>query len=143
MLTDQGIIEGEAFAVMRKRAALAPDVLVFADHLVKHATPLAPVDERQSVRDLRHRGLADAVVVDGIETGKAVDPERLRVVRETLPDAPLVIGSGLTAENADAYGDADAAIAGTSIKTRGEVDAPVDADRVARLRDAFKRRGGP
>ena len=42
------------------RAALAPDVLIFADHMVKHAVPLAAIDEVQSAKDLRHRGLADA-----------------------------------------------------------------------------------
>jgi len=142
MLTDQGIIEGDAANTMRRRAALAPHLLVFADHLVKHAVPLAPVDARQSVRDLRLRGLADAIVVDGVETGIAVDPERLRTVREALPQAPLIIGSGLTPENADAYGDADAAIAGTSLKAGADVGAPVEAGRVGRLAEAFKRRGG-
>jgi len=142
MLTDQGIIEGEAYDVMRRRGRLAPETFVFADHLVKHAVPLVAMDETSSVRDLRHRGLADAIVVDGTETGKPVDPERLRRVRAALPDAPIVIGSGLTAENADAYGDADAAIAGTSLKVNGDVAAPVDAGRVARLSEAFKRRGG-
>ena len=61
MLTDQGIIEGDAYATLRKRASLAPNVLIFADHLVKHATPLAEVDPIQSARDLRLRGLADAL----------------------------------------------------------------------------------
>src|SRR5436190_1717258 len=53
MVTDQGIIEGEAYATMRKRDALAPALLVFADHLVKHATPLGAVDVVQSAKDLR------------------------------------------------------------------------------------------
>ena len=64
MLTDQGIIEGDAHETLRKRASLARDVLLFADHLVKHATPLAEVDPLQSVRDLRLRGLADAIIVN-------------------------------------------------------------------------------
>src|SRR5919112_5093978 len=72
-VTDQGIIEGDAYATLRKRAALAPDVLIFADSLVKHATPLGDV----SPKDLRERGLADAVIVTGSETGAAADPARL------------------------------------------------------------------
>src|SRR5881227_4051911 len=44
MVADQGIIEGEAAATMRRRTALCPDVFVFADHMVKHAVPLAAVD---------------------------------------------------------------------------------------------------
>jgi uncharacterized protein len=139
-VADQGILEGEAAETMRLRAALCPHVLVFADHMVKHAAPLGVVDEVQSARDLRLRALADAIVVSGAETGAPADPARLRRMREAMPDVPLVVGSGLTAENAARYADADAAIAGTSVKRDGAVDAPVDRERVARLVAAFRPR---
>jgi len=129
-VTDQGIIEGDAYATLRKRAALAPDVLIFADHLVKHATPMGEA----SAKDLRLRGLADAIIVTGTETGAAADPSRLRELREMV-DAPLLIGSGLTAENAEEFADADGAIVGTSIKTDGRVDAA----KVEAVVRAFKR----
>ncbi len=122
MLTDQGIIEGDAYTTLRKRASLAPDVSIFADHLVKHATPLAKVDPVQSARDLRLRGLADAIIVTGAETGAAADPARLRTLRDAV-DAPLLLGSGLTTENAHLFADADGAIVGTSIQRDGSVDA--------------------
>jgi uncharacterized protein len=131
MVTDQGIIEGDAYATLRKRAALAPDVLIFADYLVKHATPLGEV----SAKDLRLRGLADALIVTGTETGAAADPSRVAELRE-LVDAPILIGSGLTAENASRYADADGAIVGTSVKTEGAVDA----NRVAAVVRAFRGR---
>ena len=135
MVTDQGIIEGDAYATLRKRAALAPDLLIFADYLVKHATPLGEV----SADDLRHRGLADAIIVTGAATGSPADPARLTALREVLPDAPLILGSGLTAENASSFAEADAAIVGTSIKRGGAVDAPVDPARVETIVRAFKR----
>lgn len=139
MLTDQGIIEGQADAVARHRAALRCDAGIFGDYLVKHAAPIAPYDDLQLARDLRHRGLADAIVVSGRETGHAADPSRLRVVREAV-DAPIVIGSGLTAENAREYSAlADGAIVGTAAKVRGEVDAPVDRGRLAAIVERFKR----
>jgi membrane complex biogenesis BtpA family protein len=134
-VTDQGIIEGDAYATLRKRAALAPHVLIFADHLVKHATPLGET----SPKDHRLRGLADAIIVTGSETGAAADPSRLRELR-TLVDAPLLVGSGLTAENADQFADADGAdadgaIVGTSIKTADRVDVA----KVEAVVRAFKR----
>jgi len=132
MLTDQGIIEGDAYTTLRKRAALAPHVLIFADYLVKHATPLGEI----SPKDLRERGLADAIIVTGAATGVAADPSQLRMLRETV-DAPLILGSGLTAENASQFADADAAIVGTSIKVEGRVD-PSRVESVVR---AFKRAG--
>jgi len=141
MLTDQGIIEGRAAETLRLRARLAPHVLVFADHRVKHAAPLAEVDEEQAAKDLRQRGLADAVIVSGRETGAAPDAARFARVRAAV-DGPLLVGSGLSEANAGTFADADGAIAGTSIKRDGRVDAPVDAARVARLVAAFRSRGG-
>lgn len=129
-VTDQGVIEGDAYATLRKRAALAPEVLIFADYLVKHAVPLG----EPSPKDLRLRGLADALIVSGSETGAPADPARLAFLREAVPDAPLLIGSGLAVENAGSF-EADGAIVGTSVK----VDGRVDADRVERLVRAFGR----
>ncbi|MGZ7041161.1 MAG: BtpA/SgcQ family protein, partial [Thermoanaerobaculia bacterium] len=126
MLTDQGVIEGRAAETLRLRARLAPGVAIFADHLVKHAVPLAAIDPVQSAKDLRLRGLADAIIVTGAETGSAPDAERLRSIREEI-DAPLVVGSGLTQENAAAFREADAGIVGTAIKREGDIDQPVDA----------------
>jgi membrane complex biogenesis BtpA family protein len=139
MLTDQGIIEGCAAETLRKRAALAPDVLIFADHMVKHAMPMVAIDEAQAAKDLRHRGLADAVIVSGAETGAEPDRGSFARVREALSDTPILIGSGLTESNAGTFADADGAIVGTSIKIDGRVDAPVDIDRVKRLIAAVKR----
>jgi membrane complex biogenesis BtpA family protein len=139
MLTDQGIIEGRAAKTLRKRAAIAPDVLIFADHMVKHAVPMVGLDEAQAAKDLRYRGLADGIIVSGLETGSEPDRGSFLLVREALVDAPILIGSGLTEANAGTFAGADGAIVGTSIKIGGRVEAPVDPDRVARLAAAFKR----
>ena len=128
-VTDQGIIEGDAYATLRKRAVLVPDVLIFADHLVKHATPMGEV----SAKDLRLRGLADALVVTGSETGAAADPATLRALRGEV-DAPLLVGSGVTADNAAQFADADGAIVGTSLKKDGRVDR----EKVSALARAWK-----
>ena len=138
MATDQGIIEGEAADTLRHRASFAPNVMIFADHMVKHATPLGPVDEVQMARDLRERGMADAVIVSGRETGAAADIARLMNTRTAI-DAPILVGSGLTSENAIAYADADGAIFGTSVKRDGNVEMPVDPVRVERVVRAFKQ----
>ncbi|HEY0158606.1 MAG TPA: BtpA/SgcQ family protein [Thermoanaerobaculia bacterium] len=128
-VTDQGIVEGDAYATLRRRATLAPDVLLFADYLVKHATPMGET----SAKDLRERGLADAIIITGSETGAAADPARLHALRDL--DAPLLLGSGLTADNAATFSGADGAIVGTSLKTNGVVDAK----RVEAVVRAFKR----
>lgn len=138
MASDQGLIEGEAGDTLRHRAAFAPGVMIFADHLVKHATPIAEVDELQMARDLRERGLADAVIISGRETGAPADVRRLAATRQAI-DAPILVGSGLTGENAADYAGADGAIVGTSVKREGQIEGPVDPMRVERIVRAFKQ----
>ncbi|MEO8217720.1 MAG: BtpA/SgcQ family protein [Acidobacteriota bacterium] len=138
MVTDQGVIAGEADRILRMRANLGADVAIFADHMVKHAVPLAPVDPAQSARDLRQRGLADVLVASGPRTGSPPEIEHLRALRE-LTEAPIVLGSGVNEANAASFASsADGAIVGTSVKIGGIVDQPVDSDRVRRVVDRFK-----
>ena len=141
MLTDQGIIEGRAAETLRLRASLAPGVAIFADHLVKHAVPLAALDPVQSAKDLRLRGLADALIVTGAETGAAPDAGKLQLLREAV-DAPLLVGSGLSAANAEAFADADGAIVGTAIKRDADVDQPVSVERLREIAARFRAPGG-
>lgn len=141
MLTDQGIIEGRAAETLRLRASLAPHVAIFADHLVKHAVPLAAFDPIQSAKDLRLRGLADALIVTGAETGAAPEAAKLARLRGAV-DAPLLIGSGLSAANAEAFVDADGAIVGTAIKRDADVDRPVAIERLREIAARFKAPGG-
>jgi len=138
--TDQGILEGRAHETLRERARLAPGVAILADAHVKHATPLGRETLGEAVRELLQRALADAVVVSGRETGSPPSPADLREAREASLGAPILVGSGLTAENAeDLLPLVDGAIVGTSIETDGRTAEPVDPARVARLRTIFDR----
>ena len=126
-LTDQGVIQGRAAETMRLRRVLAPEVAVWADLRVKHAAPLAERPLADEVGDLRSRGRADALIVSGAATGAAADPARLAAARDALPDGPLLVGSGATAENVSDFALADGFIVGTSLKT----DDHIDRERVA------------
>lgn len=137
MVTDQGIIEGDAAETLRQRERLGSNIAIFADHLVKHAAPLAPVDDVQSAKDLRIRGLADALIISGAATGAPSDPGRLTRIRQAV-DAPVLVGSGLTADKATSFADADGAIVGTAFKREGRVEAAVEPERVERLIRAFR-----
>jgi uncharacterized protein len=133
-VTDQGVIEGEAAATLRYRSALGSAVEIWADVLVKHAAPLAPLDAETATHDCLDRGLADAVIVSGSATGAPVDVELLRRVRAAAGDKPVVIGSGLTLHNAPTMlAHADAAIVGTWLKRDGLVRNPVDLSRAKQL----------
>jgi membrane complex biogenesis protein, BtpA family len=135
MITDQGLIEGQAFETMRLIESLAPGTAVFADVLVKHAAPLGALSIEIAARDTVERGLASAVVVSGTGTGEQTDPEDVRRVRKACPDTPILLGSGVSTTNVDAYlGIANGFIVGTSVKRAGKLANPVDARRVHKLR---------
>jgi len=71
-VTDQGVLEGRAHETLRLREALDADVAVWADVDVKHSAPLGEASVAGELRDVRERGLADAVVVSGPATGESV-----------------------------------------------------------------------
>jgi uncharacterized protein len=131
MVTDQGIIEGDAYGTIRYRERICPDAQIFADVHVKHAVPLGDLPIEISARDTLERGLADALIVSGTGTGEAADVSDLERVRQACPRAKILMGSGVTADNLGNYSQADGFIVGTSLKRAGKVGGPVDAKRVA------------
>lgn len=138
MLTDQGVLEGRAAHTLSERRRLgASNVLVLADILVKHATPLAGTREAllpQLAEDTYRRGLADALIVTGAGTGKTTPLRDVAIVRAAVPEAPVLVGSGVTEDSVRATLEAaHGAIVGTWFKRQSRVSEPVDAGRVARL----------
>ena len=106
MFTDQGLLEGRAHETLRERRRLAPGTAI----------------------------LADVLVVSGAETGRAPSPERIRTVKEALPEAPVWVGSGLTPESAAELLDAaDGAVVGSSLQRDGRAGSEVDPARVRRF----------
>jgi hypothetical protein len=133
--TDQGVIEGRAHETLRERARIAPQVAILADAHVKHATPLGKESLAQAVRELAGRALADAVIVTGATTGVAPSAAELREAREAAGATPVLVGSGLTADNAaELLRSADGVIVGTALERDGRTAEPVDGARVARIR---------
>jgi membrane complex biogenesis BtpA family protein len=134
MLTDQGLIEGNAFDTLRYRTQVCPGAQIFADVHVKHAVPLGDWTLEDAARDTLERGLADALIVSGAGTGLAADRGDLERVRRVAPHAKILLGSGVTLENAADYLPlADGFIVGSSLKMDGRLANPVDPKRVAAL----------
>ncbi len=138
MLTDQGIIEGNAYETLRYRDRICPGVEIFADVHVKHAVTLGDWPIEIAARDTVERGLADALIVSGTGTGEAANVSDLQRVRSACPSSKILLGSGVTAENTHEYPQANGVIVGTSLKRGGDVSKPVDAKRVAALVRALK-----
>jgi membrane complex biogenesis BtpA family protein len=139
MLTDQGLIEGNAFETLRYRMKIHPNAKIFADVHVKHAVPIGDWTLEDAAHDTLDRGLADALIISGVGTGMAVDPNDVRRVRTACPSAKILLGSGVTRENIrDFLSFADGFIVGSSLKAGGKLSNPVDPKRVAALARAMK-----
>jgi membrane complex biogenesis BtpA family protein len=143
MYTDQGPIVGRADELQRRRASLAPQVEVWADVMVKHATPPPGLGMTRAAEDAVLRGLADAVIVSGEGTGTDPDLEQARLARAAMPkETRLVIGSGASADNLTTLlGVADTLIVGSSIKVDGDAASRVDPLRAAAFIEAARDHG--
>lgn len=139
MLADQGIIEGRAAEIARYRKMLGANVLIFTDCLTKHAVPLAPQQMEWVALDTWERGGADALVISGKATGYATDLGDVIAARKGVPNAPLLIGSGVTVENVlDFMPIVDGVLVGTSLKADGRVENSVDAARARAVVDKVR-----
>jgi uncharacterized protein len=140
MLTDQGLIEGNAYETLRYRQRICPQTLILADVHVKHAVPLGNWTITDAARDTVERGLADALIVSGAGTGLAAEIADVERVRRTAPATKILLGSGVTLANLrDFLPAADGFIVGSSLKQGGRISNPVDPKRVAALVRAIEK----
>ena len=116
--TDQGLIEGRADELLRRRRELgAQGIRIFADVDVKHGDSLDRRPAPLRARDLARRAGADAVLVTGPATGMPPDPEELSAVADAVAPVPVLAASGTTPENLHALlGRCSGAIVGTALK---------------------------
>jgi len=124
---DYGEFKIDPEGLIEYRSAIdADDVLIFADVQVKYATMVEPRPLSDSATLARRKG-ADAIVVTGDVSGDAPTVSQLR---EAAGDLPVLIGSGLTLDNAATLlAECDGAIVGTSLMK----DRAVDPDAVELL----------
>jgi membrane complex biogenesis BtpA family protein len=139
--SEQGLLFGKAHEILRYRTWLRSECLIFADIAVKHAYPLIEQSVEEMLRDAVLRGLADAVIVTGAETGTAVEMEFAQQAKRRAGElsVPLIIGSGIDPENIwQALEISDAVIVGTSIKRDKVTTNPIDSESAKSLLQAAR-----
>jgi uncharacterized protein len=138
-VADEGIIESSAGVLLRYRRAIgAANVRVFVDVKKKHAAHALTADV--DIVETAHAAaffLADGVIVTGAATGLPADPAEVRAVREAV-QIPVLVGSGISAENIGSFADADAFIVGSWLKKGGDWTSPLDPERLSALVRAFR-----
>lgn len=129
-VTDQGIINSEAHLVARYKKHIGGEhILTLADLLTKHARPLVERPVGVIAEDMLNRGGADAIILAGDNTAMPPSLDRLAQVKEAMPDAPIILGSGMTAKHAAKYAEvADGAVFGYGSKPDNDMDKHASAD---------------
>ncbi|MCB9899164.1 MAG: BtpA/SgcQ family protein [Planctomycetes bacterium] len=137
-VTDQGLVQGRADALLRRRTALGADVAILADVDCKHATSLDTRPQALRAADLVRRAGADAVLVTGQATGLPVDLEILEQVAQAVSPTPTLAASGTTPETlAEVLARCSGVVVGTALKDP-------ESGRIDRVRaSAYTRRRNP
>lgn len=105
-----------------KKKIQADNILFFADIQVKYARMLETKTIDVSARQAKEAG-ADAAIISGTKTGEPPTIQDVMDAKKGTNNFPILIGSGLTSENAkEIMSVADGAIVGTSIKTGDYID---------------------
>ena len=137
-VTDQGLIQGKADVLLRRRKALGADVMILADVDVKHATSLDRRPLTQRAVDLATRSGADAILVTGNTTGDPVDLEELSAVSAAVDPVPVLAASGTTPDTLRAtLGRCAGTIVGSALREKeseriNQIRAATYAERIPR-----------
>lgn len=141
-ISNAGLIEAAAPWAQRYRSFIgAKNVRVFADVQVKHGSHFIISDRsiQEQAHDLELCG-ADAIIVTGTKTGSHPEIDTLKKLYKTM-DLPILIGSGLTTENAKELLEmADGAIVGSYFKREGNWKNELDMERVKRFMEIAKKK---
>ena len=138
MVTDQGIIEGQARDTLILRQRLGVSTLIVADVLVKHAVPLGAWTIETAARDTAQRGRADVIVVTGDGTGSPTDPSVYERVQHAT-SRPVWVGSGLKPQQVQQFAQLDGAIVGTWLHQESDLERPLDPTRIGAMRQALSK----
>lgn len=120
-VADEGYIDSCAGELMRYRKMIGADkVKVFTDIKKKHSSHAITSDV--DIVETAHAAeffLSDGLIITGSSTGKAVDIRELDALKDSV-NKPILIGSGITADNITEYWNyADAFIIGSHFKENG------------------------
>ncbi len=132
---DEGYHDSCAGELLRYRKMIgAEHVKIFTDIKKKHSSHAITTDvSLLETAKAAEFFLSDGVIVTGKATGEAADLDELKSLKQKL-GVPVIIGSGITAENLSNYWNlADAFIVGSYIKEGGLWENPLDRERMKQL----------
>lgn len=123
----------------------AQHVRLFFNIVPESAAPLGERSVADIARSTVFNTEPDALCVSGLTAGKETSAQTLRIVKEAVPDTPVLANTGVRLSNiGEQLQIADGAVIGTTFKEEGNIWNPVKTERVTALMDKVKqiREGG-
>ena len=140
-LADEGYIDSCAGELLRYRKTIgAEHIAIFTDIKKKHSSHAITADLSldETVKTAEYF-LSDGIIITGSSTGKAALIDDVKAARKET-SLPVIIGSGITAENIVEYWPyADAFIVGSSLKENNDWKMAVDIDKVKALMEKVNK----
>jgi uncharacterized protein len=131
-LADEGFFESCAGELLRYRKQIgAEHIAIFTDVKKKHASHFitSDINLSETIRTAEYFR-SDGIIITGKSTGAMALVEEV-VIAAKSTTLPVLVGSGITANNVEAYWEhADAFIVGSYFKKRGDWKNEVDEARV-------------
>lgn len=122
----RGELDFQAYSQVKEKY---PNIIVLGGVWPKYYTPLEGSDLEQDLWEAKSR--AEAVVVTGAGTGVETPLGKVKRFRELIGGHPLVVGAGLTADNAyERLCISDGAIVGSFFKEGGDTRNPIDREKI-------------
>ena len=140
-ISQSGYIEAIGAELARMRSHLKAEEIAFlCDVNVKHGSHFIIHDRsvEEQAMDIEAQD-GDAVIVTGFDTGMPPSVEKVQECKKKV-GLPILLGSGLTTENAaELLGCADGAIVGSYFKEGGNWKNPVDPKRTRAFMQEVER----
>ncbi|MCB2173056.1 hypothetical protein KQH65_09995 [archaeon] len=122
----RGELDFQAYSRVKEKY---PNIIVLGGVWPKYYTPLEGSDLERDLWEAKSR--AEAVVVTGAGTGVETPLGKVKQFRELIGGHPLVVGAGLTADNAyERLCISDGAIVGSFFKEGGDTRNPIDREKI-------------
>ncbi|MEO0472401.1 MAG: BtpA/SgcQ family protein [Bacteroidota bacterium] len=134
-IADEGLMHGDAADLMRYRKAIgAEHIMVLTDIKKKHSSHQITADiSLIETAKAAAFFLSDGIIVTGTSTGRATDPAEVRQLKDAI-DLPILVGSGITADNVAEYvTQAHGLIVGSWLKEGGHWTGNLSPERAKRL----------
>lgn len=115
------------------------DIRLLFNIVPESAVYLAPRDIADIARSTVFNNRPDALCVSGLTAGKETSVETLHVVKDAVPDVPVLANTGVRLANvAEQLAIADGAVVGTTFKEDSYIWNPIDAQRVKAFMDKVR-----